>query len=49
MEKVKKGVRLENISKIYQDPKTGKDFYAVHDANLDIAPGSHHAAHDRWL
>ena len=40
MEKVKKGVRLENISKIYQDPKTGKDFYAVHDANLDIAPGS---------
>ena len=34
MEKVKKGVRLENISKIYQDPKTGKDFYAVHDANL---------------
>ena len=54
MEKVKKGVRLENISKIYQDPKTGKDFYAVHDANLDIAPGSfvrqdHHAAHDRGL
>ena len=40
MEKVKKGVRLEHISKIYQDPKTGKDFYAVHDANLDIAPGS---------
>ena len=40
MEKVKKGVRLENISKIYQDPKTGKDFYAVHDANLDIAPAS---------
>ena len=29
MEKVKKGVRLEHISKIYQDPKTGKDFYAV--------------------
>ena len=40
MEKVKKGVRLENISKIYQDPKTGKDFYAVHDVNLDITPGS---------
>ena len=36
MEKVKKGVRLENISKIYQDPKTGKDFYAVHDANINI-------------
>ena len=32
MEKVKKGVRLENISKIYQDPKTGKDFYAVQPA-----------------
>ena len=29
MEKVKKGVRLEHISKIYQDPKTGKDFFAV--------------------
>ena len=29
MDKVKKGVRLEHISKIYQDPKTGKDFYAV--------------------
>ena len=40
MEKVKKGVRLEHISKIYQDPKTGKDFYAVHDTNLTIAPGS---------
>ena len=40
MEKVKKGVRLEHISKIYQDPKTKKDFYAVKDANLDIAPGS---------
>ena len=40
MEKIKKGVRLEHISKIYQDPKTGKDFYAVHDTNLTIAPGS---------
>ena len=35
-----KGVRLDHISKIYQDPKTGKDFYAVHDVALDIAPGS---------
>ena len=35
-----KGVRLDHISKIYQNPKTGKDFYAVHDVNLDIAPGS---------
>ena len=39
MEKVKKGVRLEHISKIYQDPKTGKDFYAVKDNTLTIAPG----------
>lgn len=40
MEKKKKGVRLEHISKIYKDPKTGKDFYAVHDADLTIEPGS---------
>ena len=39
MEKVKKGVRLEHISKIYQDPKTGKDFYAVKDNPLVIEPG----------
>ncbi len=35
-----KGIRLEHISKIYQDPKTGKDFKAVDDANLTIEPGS---------
>ncbi len=40
MEKEKKGVRLEHVSKIYQDPKTGKDFFAVRDVSLDIAPGS---------
>ena len=40
MSKTKKGVRLEHISKIYQDPKTGKDFYAVKDTSLDIEPGS---------
>ena len=40
MEKTKKGVRLEHVSKIYQDPKTGKDFYAVHDTSLTIEPGS---------
>ena len=40
MAKTKKGVRLEHISKIYKDPKTGKDFYAVKDANLEIKPGS---------
>lgn len=40
MEKKPKGIRLEHISKIYQDPKTGKDFRAVDDANLVIEPGS---------
>ena len=40
MSKTKKGVRLDHISKIYKDPKTGKDFYAVNDVSLDIEPGS---------
>lgn len=40
MIKEKKGVRLEHISKIYKDPKTGKDFYAVKDVSLNIVPGS---------
>lgn len=40
MEKQKKGVRLENISKIYTDPKNKKEFYAVQDTTLDISPGS---------
>ncbi len=40
MEKIKKGVRLDHISKIYQDPKTGKNFYAVKDTSLEIEPGS---------
>lgn len=40
MEKLKKGVRLENVSKIYKDPKTGKDFYAVKSTSLTIEPGS---------
>ena len=40
MTKERKGVRLENISKIYQDPKTGKEFYAVKDLNLNIEPGT---------
>ena len=38
--KEKKGVRLEHISKIYKDPKTGKEFYAVNDVSLEIEPGS---------
>lgn len=40
MDKEKKGVRLEHISKIYKDPKTGKEFYAVKDTSLDIEPGT---------
>lgn len=40
MEKQKKGVRLEHISKIYTDPKTGKQFYAVEDTSLNIEPGA---------
>jgi iron(III) transport system ATP-binding protein len=40
MSKEKKGIKLEHISKIYQDPKTKKDFYAVNDVSLDIEPGS---------
>ena len=40
MTKEKQSVRLEHVSKIYQDPKTGKDFYAVQDANLMMEPGS---------
>lgn len=40
MGKESKGIRLENISKIYQDPKTGKDFKAVDNANIVIEPGS---------
>ena len=40
MSKEKKGVRLEHISKIYKDPKTGNDFYAVQDADLEIKPGT---------
>ena len=38
--KEKKGVRLENISKIYNDPKTGKQCYAVNNVSLEIKPGS---------
>jgi len=40
MSKEKKGIKLDHISKIYQDPKTKKDFYAVNDVSLDIEPGS---------
>lgn len=40
MAKEQKGVRLERITKIYKDYKTSKDFAAVDDVSLDIAPGS---------
>lgn len=40
MEKHKKGVRLEHISKIYTDSRNGKEFYAVEDITLDIEPGT---------
>ena len=49
MEKVKKGVRLENISKIYQDPKTGKAGQLCHPAGPFRLRQDHHAAHDRGL
>ncbi len=39
MSKVKKGVRLEGVSKIYLDPKTKKEFKAVDSVDLTIAPG----------
>lgn len=38
--KTPKGVRLENITKIYEDPKTKKEFAAVDDVSIDIKPGS---------
>jgi len=40
MQKTPKGVRLESVTKIYQDPKTKKDFAAVDNISLDIKPGS---------
>ncbi|HOV62845.1 MAG TPA: ABC transporter ATP-binding protein [Spirochaetia bacterium] len=40
MHKEPKGVRLLNITKIYRDPKTKKDFPAVDNISLDIEPGS---------
>ena len=57
MNNEKKGVYIEHIDKIYLDPKTKKQFYAVKDVTLDIQPGTfvtllgqdHHAAHDRRL
>ncbi len=39
MSNIKKGVRLEGVSKIYLDPKTNKPFKAVDSINLNIKPG----------
>ena len=39
MSNIKKGVRLEGVSKIYMDPKTNKPFKAVDNIDLDIKPG----------
>ena len=40
MNSEKKGVLIDHIYKIYLDPKTKKEFYAVNDVTLDIQPGS---------
>ena len=39
MSNIKKGVRLEGVSKIYIDPKSNKPFKAVDNIDLDIKPG----------
>jgi len=39
MSNIKKGVRLEGVSKIYLDPKTNKPFKAVDNIFVDIKPG----------
>ncbi len=39
MSKEKKSVTLKNISKIYINPKTKKEFYAVNNANIEIKAG----------
>ena len=38
-EKKPVAVRLEHVSKIYEDPKTHRHFYAVKNSNLVIQPG----------
>ncbi|MDO4546911.1 MAG: ABC transporter ATP-binding protein [Clostridia bacterium] len=39
MSNIKKGVRLENVSKIYIDPKTNKEFKAVDSISVTMEPG----------
>ncbi len=38
-EKASVSVRLDHVSKIYEDPKTHRHFYAVKDSNIVIQPG----------
>ena len=38
-EKTSVEVRLEHVSKIYEDPKSHRHFYAVKDSNIVIEPG----------
>ncbi len=38
-EKTSVEVRLEHVSKIYEDPKSHRHFYAVKDSNIVIKPG----------
>lgn len=38
-EKTSVAVRLEHVSKIYEDPKSHRHFYAVKDSNIVINPG----------
>ena len=38
MSKEKKEVKLEHISKIYINPKTKKEFYAVNDVSVEEDP-----------
>ena len=40
MEKQNKGVRLDHISKIYPDPKTGKEFKMSNHGSEEVATGT---------
>ncbi len=40
MSKQSKGVVLDHLSKVYRDPKTNQDFYAVRDVSIAMEPGS---------
>jgi len=40
MKNEQKGVRLDHITKLYKDYKTGKEFAAVDDVSVNITPGN---------